>query len=173
MTGAGRSRKGPPMSVTLLTNAVFGLAVIAFLVSRQLRWSAFEPAKALKLPLILAVVGFWLLRSEVSTISTVDITFLLIELAISLAVGAGMGRLTSFRTDPARPHELQARTGGAGVALWVVLIALRVGLDLLGSALGAQVVTATGVILILLAATRASSALVARTRAPQLTPARA
>ena len=108
------------MTVQLLTNMLIGLAIVGFLV-RRLRWRAFDPARALRLPIILAAIGalsFSRLGSQSGT--TTDLAFLVLELAISVGIGAAMGRLTTFRTDPAEPHALlptkdpQAPAGESG-----------------------------------------------------------
>ena len=122
----------------------------------------------------LDVVGAIGVRQRLSgkqhpAVTTTDLGLLAIELVLSLGVGALMGRLAVFRADPADRAVLQARTGWAGVSLWIVLIAVRIGLDLTAHALGASFVASTGVVLILLAVTRGTSALVTRARAAQRT----
>jgi len=155
-----------PMQTAL--NIVIGLGLVGLLMYRQLRWRAFDPARAIRLPAILAGVGVILLaRAGITTISTVDITFLLIELALSVGVGAAMGRLTHFRETGTAPRTLEARSGAWGASLWIVLIALRVGLDFLAGSLGGHLITQTGIILVLLGVSRATSALVVRSRMPQ------
>ena len=82
------------------------------------------------------------------------------------------GAVTRFRTvttPDGRGRTLQSRTGWAGAVLWVVLIAARVGLDVLGGHLGAHLLTATGTILLVLALNRAARALVIDQRIPRPT----
>ncbi len=50
----------------------------------------------------------------------------------------------------------ETRTGWAGVALWLALIAVRIGMDVAATRLGAGAVTGTAMILLVLAANRAA-----------------
>lgn len=157
--------------MTVQTLGAIGLAilVIALLIQRQLRWTRFDAGRVLRLPIILAALG----ALEVATTSTTtapapaDLTLLAAELVVALAVGAGMGRLTEFRLSPASNGTWQTRTGLLGAALWLVLVAVRVGLSAAGPVLGAHAAASTGVVLVVLAVTRGTAGLIARARAPQ------
>lgn len=157
--------------MTVQTLGAIGLAilVIAQLIQRQLRWTRFDAGRVLRLPIILAALG----ALEVATTATTtapapaDLTLLAAELVVALAVGAGMGRLTEFRLSPASNGTWQTRTGLLGAALWLVLVAVRVGLSAAGPVLGAHAATSTGVVLVVLAVTRGTAGLIARARAPQ------
>jgi len=151
--------------VQTILNIIIALGIVGLLVFRQLRWRQFDPARALRLPVILTAIGIVLLaRSGISTVSTVDVTFLVIELVLSVGIGAAMGRLTMFRDGAGSGHPREIRTGGWGASLWIVLIGARVGLDLLAGSLGGHLITQTGAILLLLGVSRATSALVVRGR---------
>ncbi|OIH95388.1 hypothetical protein [Curtobacterium sp. MCBA15_001] len=157
------------MSVQLLANIVIGLALVGFLAYRQATWQYLDPARIWRTPLVMAVIGVVVLAQTKATITTTDIVFLGIEALVSIGVGMTMGRITTFRTA-ATPDDkgrtLQSRTGGIGAALWLVLIALRVGLDALGGQMGAHLLTSTGAILLMLAINRAARALVIDQRIP-------
>ncbi|MGT2426291.1 hypothetical protein [Amnibacterium kyonggiense] len=157
------------MTMQMLGMAVLALAVVALLIWRQLRWTRFDAARALRLPLVLGALGLVEVTTSTKTraLTAVDLTLLAAELAVALAVGAGMGRLTVFRLSPTAPGRWQTRTGWLGAALWLVLIVVRVGISAAGPALGAHIAAASGLSLVLLAATRGTTALIARTRAPQ------
>lgn len=160
------------MSVQLLTNIVIGLVLVGVIAFRQLRWRSIDRSSMWRAPAILAIVGLVTLSTQSKGISigALDITLIAVELVLAVVVGLLMGRITVVRravTPDSRGRTLEARTGGAGMALWVVLIAIRVGLDVAGSALGAHLLTATGVILLTVAANRAASALVIDSRLPQ------
>jgi hypothetical protein len=93
----------------------------------------------------------------------VDIAVLTIELVVSLGVGAAMGVLARFRaatpaevSNPAAPAEFESRTGWFGLALWLVFIAVRVGIDFWAVSAGSVIATATGVIFVMIAANRAA-----------------
>jgi RsiW-degrading membrane proteinase PrsW (M82 family) len=156
------------MSLQSLLTIVGAVVVVGVLAYRQLRWRRFDEGRALRLPIILGGVGaFMLADSGITRISAVDVTFLLVELALSVGIGLAMGRLTSYRREAAAPHAVEVRTGAWGASLWLVLIGARVGLDLLATSLGGHLLTQTGMILILLGASRLTSAVVTRNRMPQ------
>lgn len=160
------------MSVQLLANILIGLALIGFIGSRQLRWRYVDRSSMWRQPLILAAIGLATLSTQSNglTVTPVDAVLIGVELAVAVVIGLLMARITVIRraeTPDSRGRILQIRTGGAGMALWIALIGVRVGLDVLGGAMGAHLLTATGVILLTVAANRAASALLLDTRLPQ------
>lgn len=161
------------MSVQFLVDVVLGVALVVFLGYRQTTWRYTDPTRIWRTPLVLGLVGVVVLAQTVTTITTLDVVFLGAEALLTIAVGLATGAVTRFRTvatPDGRGRTLQSRTGWAGAALWVVLIAARVGLDVLGGHLGAHLLTATGTILLVLALNRAARALVIDQRIPR--PAR-
>jgi hypothetical protein len=155
------------MDLQSIVTPLIALLVIGVLVARQLRWRDFDPARVLRLPIVLGGVGLISLANlHGAVVTTADATLLGVELLLSVGVGAAMGALAMFRADPNGSGAIQTRTGWAGASLWAVLIAVRIGFDVIGSALGAHLLTQTGVILVLLAASRATAALVIRAREP-------
>lgn len=155
------------MHIESILTPLIALAVVGLMVYRQLRWRAFTPAGALRLPIVLGAIGILNLAGlKGVTVTSLDGTLFAIELLVSIGIGAAMGRLSVFRGAPDGSGALQTRTGWIGAALWVVLIAVRIGFDVVGASLGAHLLTQTGVILVLLAASRATAALVTRAREP-------
>lgn len=157
------------MSVQLLANIVIGVALVGFLAYRQATWRYLDPARVWRAPLVMAVIGVVMLSRTGGTITTSDIVFLGIEALVGIAIGITTGRITAFRTATTpddKGRTLQSRTGWLGATLWVVLIAVRVGLDVLGGHLGAHLLTSTGAIVLLLAVNRAARALVLDQRIP-------
>lgn len=166
------------MSVHLLANIVIGLALVGLFAARQLRWRRVDRASVWRMPLVLGVIGIISLSSTAKsvTVGPLDIGLLAVGLVLSTGVGLLMGRLTTFRVAPvadAKGRRIEARSGGRGAALWIVLIVIRVVLDVVGGLLGAQLLTATGVILLTIAVNRAASALVMDSRLPRIAPTRA
>ena len=156
------------MHLESILTPLIALAVVGLLVSRQLRWRAFDPGNALRLPIVLGAIGILNLASlKGVTVSALDGTLFTVELLMSVGIGAVMGRLSIFRNAP--DGTLQTRTGWVGAAMWAVLIAVRIGFDVVGASLGTHLLTQTGVILVLLAASRATAALVTRAREPHRT----
>lgn len=158
------------MSVQLLANIVIGLALVGFLAYRQATWQYLDPARVWQTPLVLGVVGIVVLAQSAAAVTTLDVLFLGIEALVGVAAGLAMGGMTRFRTAGAaddKGRTLQARTGWAGAGLWLLLIVVRVGLDVLGGHLGAHLLTSTGAILLVLALNRAARALVVDQRIPR------
>ncbi|MEO7124063.1 MAG: hypothetical protein ABI400_13285 [Lacisediminihabitans sp.] len=65
-----------------------------------------------------------------------------------------------FRAADGSAITVESRTGWLGLGLWVLLIVIRLGIDFEAGHLGAVMVTATGVILLMVAANRAVRVLV-------------
>ena len=90
-------------------------------------------------------------------ISGIDLAALAIELVVSAATGAWMGAIAHFRPlapAGATSARWESRTGWWGLTLWLLVVAVRVGIDVVAVRLGAGMVTSTGVILLVLAANR-------------------
>ncbi|MGN8049320.1 hypothetical protein ACTJKO_06480 [Curtobacterium sp. 22159] len=158
------------MSVQLVANILIGIALVVFLGYRQATWQYLDPTRIWRTPVIMAIVGVVVLAQTAATITTTDVVFLGIEALITIAVGLTMGRITRFRTvgtPDSKGRTLQSRTGLLGAVLWIVLLAVRVGLDVLGGHLGAHLLTSTGTILLVLALNRAARAVVLDQRIPR------
>ncbi|WFR67362.1 hypothetical protein P9139_01850 [Curtobacterium flaccumfaciens] len=160
------------MSVQLVANILIGVALVVFLGYRQATWQYLDPTRIWRTPVIMAIVGVVVLAQTTTTITTTDVVFLGIEALITIGVGLTMGSITRFRTvatPDSKGRTIQSRTGLLGAALWIVLIAVRVGLDVLGGHLGAHLLTSTGMILLVLALNRAARAVVIDQRIPVVT----
>jgi len=158
------------MSVQLIANILIGIALVVFLGYRQATWQYLDPTRIWRTPLIMAVVGVVVLAQTKATVTTTDVVFLGIEALITIGVGLTMGSITRFRTvgtPDSKGRTVQSRTGWLGAALWIVLIVVRIGLDVLGGHLGAHLLTSTGTILLVLALNRAARALVIDQRIPR------
>ncbi|MGN7190638.1 MULTISPECIES: hypothetical protein [unclassified Curtobacterium] len=157
------------MSVQLLANIVIGLALVGYLAYRQATWRSVDPTRVWRAPLVLGAVGLVVLAQSAAAVTTLDVLFLGVEALVSIGAGLAMGAMTRFRTaaPDTEGRTLQARTGWAGAGLWVVLIVVRIGLDVLGGHLGAHLLTSTGAVLLVLALNRAARALVVDQRIPR------
>ncbi|KQQ25697.1 hypothetical protein [Frondihabitans sp. Leaf304] len=165
------------MSLHLLTNVLLGIALVVYVGSKQLRWRRVDRTSVWRLPAILGILGLVNLSSAATTLAAgpVDVALIAVELVLAVAVGLVMGRITTFRAaaPDAKGVTIEAKTGGAGMALWIGLIAFRIGLDVVGGLLGAHLLTATGVILLTVAANRAAAAFVVDARLPRAVASRA
>lgn len=167
------------MNVNLqyVLDAVIGVAAIAWICYRQMTWRVVDPARMWRGPLIFAIVGAGIVvtGSTAVTLTGTDVSLLAVELVVSLGVGAAMGAIAHFRRlAPERaaayearrrpdrhggalaPVEYESRTSWVGLALWIVLIAVRVGIELFARHVGAAETASSGVILLVLAANRAA-----------------
>jgi hypothetical protein len=165
------------LSPQLLLNAVLIIALLIWVGYRQMTWRPVAIARMLRMPIILGLIGVVLLvtQTKLTRITPVDVVALLIELAVSLGIGALMGALAHFRpmTNEAiaaynnqqaargrapvgAPVTLESRTGWIGMALWIVLIGVRVTIDVLATQAGSVLASATALILIMVALNRIS-----------------
>ncbi|GAA4358979.1 hypothetical protein [Microbacterium rhizosphaerae] len=149
------------MDIQIIGNVLLALVILAVVAYRQTTWRPAIPGALMRAPLIMGVVGVFMLVQQHAVLTGLDAAVLVVELVVSLGVGAWMGAIAHFRRVPAAataPAQFETRTGWWGLALWLVVIAVRIGIDVLASGLGAHAATTTGVILLLLAANRAARA---------------
>jgi hypothetical protein len=164
------------MSVENLITIVVAVAVIAWVIYRQLTWQVVNPARMWRMPLILAVIGVIELAQVKGGTRVTGIDFAILggELVIALGVGTAMGALAQFRTRPQRESDVasgrpsgeslawdpsrtvvESRTGGWGAALWIVMIAVRVGIEFGARSIdNSALIASTGVILLVIAVNR-------------------
>ncbi len=140
------------------------VAVVGWIMYRQTRWQELDSSRMWRGPIVLAVIGVFEAKSAVSEdgIGAVALGLLLVSAVVSLGVGVVMGQLSQVRLADG---GWQARTGWTGSLLWIVLLAVRVGVDVVARVSGAEVVTSLGVILVLVALNRAGRTLVLARRA--------
>ena len=172
------------MNISTVTDILIAVAVVCWIIYRQFTWQLASPSRLWRMPVIIAIVGLVMLAQtkSVSNVMPIDLLILAGELVISLGLGAIMGSLARFRTRPQRASDLrqrsavpvdfdpsvtvtETRTGGLGAALWLVLIAIRIGIELLTTHyFPSALLASTGTILLVIAANRAARALVVTVR---------
>ncbi|MGY4098227.1 hypothetical protein ACW2Q0_01480 [Nocardia sp. R16R-3T] len=152
-----------------IVTAVLALAVLGWIIYRQNQWRRFEPARMWRLPLILGIVGAFVFAEsdEITTVRAHDIALLVLEGALSLGVGVVMGAMSRFERDA--DGALLVRTGALASALWLVLIAVRIGIGVLAVDAGAAAVGSAGVIIMLIAVNRVGRIAVVAARAERST----
>lgn len=184
------------MSLSTLGNIVLIVILIAWFGYRQSTWRPVDLARMVRIPLILGIVGGLQIGGQASSLGAPEIAVIAVELVISLAVGAWMGAIAHLRPVAApaqRPPGSSAgrsprpvgsagdggvapawesRTGLPGLVLWVLVVALRIGIDVAGAQLGLLVTASTGVILLTLAANRLGRVAVLATRVDRTDQAR-
>jgi hypothetical protein len=181
------------VTIQTIANILIGFILVAWIVWRQLQWRIVSISRMWRLPLIIGIVGVAMLSQQknIHLLSAVDVAVLVIELVISLGIGAVMGKIAVFRPRNIRPGDpgdplngrgsgrrdrfaggddrdrvervlnadgtetvLESRTGWLGLALWIVMILVRIGIDAIASDMGSVLASATGVILVMVAANR-------------------
>jgi hypothetical protein len=158
------------MSVVNISEALIGVALLVWILYRQMTWTAVDVGRMWRMPVILGIVGVATLFSTGGTknLTATDLGLLAIELAVAVVAGALMGFIAVFRpiteqglarwrarrrSDGPEPTT-ESRTGWIGLALWVVMIAVRVGLGFWGHSMGSALAESSGVILLVVAANR-------------------
>ncbi len=150
------------MNTQLLENAVLIVLIIGWIGYRQTTWRPVLVGRMFRTALILGIVGVVLLVQTARTLTGLDVAVLIVEVVISLGVGAWMGAIARFRPlDPPTPvgssgqlARFESRTGWWGMALWLFVLAVRVVIDIVATGMGAHAVTTSGVIVLLIAANR-------------------
>lgn len=177
------------MNVQNLATGIIALLLVGWVIYRQLTWQVVKPSRMWRMPLILAVIGLVeLAQIKGNTpLSIADIAIVGTELILALAIGAAMGVLARFRTRPERESDVasgrpdgqssawdptrtvvESRTGGWGAALWIVMIAVRVGIEFGARSIdNSALIASTGIILLVIAANRLARVLVINYRMGQ------
>jgi hypothetical protein len=170
------------MNVQEILEIVVGVAVLGLVIYRQLTWQLVRPSRMWRMPVILGIIGIYLLSQikGVTSVSGTDIAILAGELVLAVGVGAAMGSLAKFRTRPQRESDvrsgrpdgqtaawnpsntvIETKTGGWGAALWIVMIAIRVGIEFGAREIdNSALISAVGVIYLVIAVNRIARVLV-------------
>jgi hypothetical protein len=165
-----KDSKGSIMTLQTVGNALLILVLIGWIGFRQMTWRPVAIGRMWRTPAIFGLVGIILLVQTVkpTALTPLDLAVLVGELVISLGIGAWMGAIAHFRRL-AEPIVLdrdrgvatyESRTGAWGLVLWIAVIAVRVGIDVLAGMAGSHLAASTGVIVLMLAANRAARTLV-------------
>lgn len=156
------------MTFQLLINVLLIIGVLLLIGARQLRWTPLNLQRIWIMPVVLIGAGAvtTLESGQRMQIDAPSVGLLLIELVIGTALGAVMGRIAKFRRldTPMQDRRgnvitWQYRTGWLGVALWVGLLVVRVGIDVAARFAGfGGLLTSTGVILAVVGVNRLANA---------------
>jgi phosphoribosylformylglycinamidine (FGAM) synthase-like enzyme len=175
------------MTTSNVADILIAIAVLVWVIYRQLTWQLVNPSRLWRMPIIVAVVGIIMLAQtkSLNNITAIDLAIFAGELVFALGIGAAMGSLARFRSRPQRASDVasrrdsgatfnpaitvvESRTGGLGAALLLVLIVVRIGIEIAVTQYShSAFLASTGTILIVLAANRAARALVVSRRMEQ------
>ncbi|MGI5458597.1 DUF1453 domain-containing protein [Streptomyces sp. CA-249302] len=118
-----------------LANALMIAAVVVLVVVRQFRAQQIGTSKRWWLvPVVLAVVALREPGVVDAHHRTESVALLVVELLIGLATGAGWAWTTRIWAEP--DGTVWSKSSKASVTVWIIGIALRIGLFALGAAIG-------------------------------------
>lgn len=139
----------------------------ALLILRQFLWRSAQLNRMMRMPVVVVTAGIVYLVFEVwCGFHWVAADWLIIaELALVAITGTAMGYVTHFRETAG---HLQYRLTGVGLILWAVFVTIRVGNFALANLLGANLVEATGLILLSFGVNRLAAIAIVRRRATAL-----
>jgi hypothetical protein len=162
------------MTLQSIANILIIIVLVGFIGFRQMQWRPVDVAKMWRMPIVFGVIGLVTISTQSKSLSLtgLDLAVLVVEIVLSLAIGSVMGAIARFRPlarkDGHDSAEFESRTGWLGMALWVGLIVVRVGIDLWASSNGSAIGASTGVILLVLAANRIARTAVFGSRVAKL-----
>ena len=139
------------------------LAIIGYVIFRQVQGEPLRGRRAVVLPAVLTVVGFLNLRSGSGAhLAPADLACLAVGAAGSAATGLALGAVTRLQ---ARGGHLWAQLPLRGLWLWAALVAWRVAMVVLASGLHAHVAASSATLLFSLGVNRLAQAAVIVPRA--------
>jgi hypothetical protein len=138
------------------------IAIVVYVIGRQLLGESLRGKRVLLLPAILVVVGLTRLGGGGHHVRPVDVACLVASGLIAAAIGAGQGAMMRLEN---REGGLWGRMPPRSLLLWVALIGSRVAMTVLASALGAHVAASTAPIVLLLGVNRLGQAALITRRA--------
>lgn len=147
-----------PSPVTILL-VVAGVAAVMW---SRMRGQPLQAKRLLVLPAVFVVLGVSDLTGHHAHYTAADITFLIVGFALSAVLGAARGATVELY---ARDGELWQRYRPVTVALWLALIATKVILAGIASAVGAHGAAGTDGLLLALGISLAGEAAVTAPRA--------
>lgn len=130
------------------------IAIVAYVIGRQLLGEALRGKRVIALPAVLTVIGLTRLGGG-HHVRAVDVACLAVSAVIALAIGLGQGAMMRLEE---RDGALWGRMPARSLLLWAALIASRVTMTVLASALGAHVAASSAPILLLLGVNRLGQA---------------
>jgi hypothetical protein len=141
--------------------------VIGFVTYRQTRWVPVKLSKLLRMPVIFAVAGALQIPSSLKQLprgwhlDALDVAVISGELVLALVVGWLMGRMTEIANVRG---VTSSRLGGWGIAVWLIFIAVRIGLGVVASAWSAPLAALPVTVFFVVAAVKLAQLVVVRER---------
>lgn len=142
------------MSPELVFYVPIALAVIGYVMYKQIAWRRINARKMMLLPAVLAGIGLLNVKdlvAEKSAIGAIDLAFVAVQILVAVGIGLAMGKITRFKADDAGEYF---SGGKLGAGLWAVYIVVRIGVDVSAGAVGAEFASSIAVILLTVAINR-------------------
>lgn len=150
-------------------NLVLGLAVLVWIVARQVRTSEVRADRSPRTLLVLGLVGLWQVVQflQQHTVAAGAVAVLVVSLVVSAGLGVLRGRLQPvWRADDGR---VLRRGNATTVVLWLLAVGLHLGADVLAEKADARSAgLASASLLLYLAISLATQRLVVQGRAARL-----
>lgn len=142
---------------------VIVVAVIVWVIGRQLRGEPIRGKRLIVLPMVLTIIGAVDLANDHShPAHALDIVLVGASVVIAIVIGAAQGAMMRLEN---RGGALWGQLPVAGVGLWVAFILTRVGIEVGAHAAGAQLAASTAPLLLVLGINRLTQAGVIALRA--------
>jgi hypothetical protein len=138
------------------------IAIIAYVIGRQLEGAPLRGKKVVLLPVVLTVIGASDLGSAHVHARPSDVTFLVAGAVITAGIGLALGAITRLEN---RNGALWGQLPPKGLWLWVLLIISRVAVTGIADDSGAKVAAGSSTILLMLGINRLAQAAVILVRA--------
>jgi hypothetical protein len=138
------------------------VAIIGYVLARQLHGEALKGKRLILLPAILAIVGVTELAGHGHHPGTTDIVMLGIGAAVSAGIGIAQGSMMHLE---ARNGALWGQMPRRSLWWWLALVVSHLLLDVVSSGLGAHVAASTAPLLMTLGVNRLAQAAVIAPRA--------
>ena len=138
------------------------IAIVVYVIGRQLRGEPLRGKRVVLLPAVLTVIGLTRLNTGGHPVHAADVAFLVVGGVVAAGIGVAQGSVLRLES---REGGLWGRMPLYGLWLWVALVGARIALMTLASASGAHVAASTAPIVLLLGVNRLSQAAVITRRA--------
>lgn len=138
------------------------IAIIGFVIGRQLMGEPLRGKRVVLLPVILTIIGISDLGSQHQPVKPVDIACLVAGGLLVAGIGAAQGSVIRLES---RNGALWGQLPGRGLWLWALLIGTRLIMTGVADLAGAHVAASTSTILLMLGINRLAQAAVVLPRA--------
>lgn len=133
------------------------IAIIAYVIGRQLMGEALRGKRVVLLPVILTVIGIADLGGKHEHASATDVTLLVVGGVIVAVIGLAQGAVMRLES---RNGSLWGQLPVKGLWLWLILVLSRVLITVLADGDGAKVAASSSAILLMLGVNRLAQAAV-------------